>query len=334
MNYKEEMSLTDLHKEEYVQGFKCLIDKLQADAAVTRAAYAAKIISDPEPCREDLKRMLGWPLVNYQAEGLPAVRKELLAEEDGYKIYRVRFEVLAGLWLTGLLFKRDGKGTKPLVLVQHGKEGTPELISGIYGKTYNYNDMLHRVCRRDVHVFAPQLLLWSDEYNVAYDRTGVDSALRRVGSSVTAVEVFGLMRILDYFEQQDYVSNFGMVGLSYGGFYTLYTAAIDTRIKSAISCSFFNKRDVIDWSDWCWFDAAKRFDDAEVACLVYPRKLYIEMGDNDDLFDWRYSEESFHKIETLCESVGTDWVDLKIFGGTHELWLEDTHIDKLIKDIT
>ena len=95
MNYKEEMSLTDLHKEEYVQGFKCLIDKLQADAAVTRAAYAAKIISDPEPCREDLKRMLGWPLVNYQAEGLPAVRKELLAEEDGYKIYRVRFEVLA-----------------------------------------------------------------------------------------------------------------------------------------------------------------------------------------------------------------------------------------------
>lgn len=41
----------------------------------------------------------------------------------------------------------------------------------------------------------------------------------------------------------------GMVGLSYVGFYTLYIAALDTRIKAAVSCSFFNDRDRYPWSD-------------------------------------------------------------------------------------
>ena len=190
-----------------------------------------------------------------------------------------------------------------------------------------------RVLKNDVHIFAPQLLLWSDEYDVKFDRQVIDGQLKRVGSSITAIELFGITRILDYFEQKDYVSSFGMVGLSYGGFYTLYTTAIDTRIKSALSCSFFNKRDAVGWQDWVWFKSAEKFDDAEVACLIYPRNLYIEIGDKDELFDYKNGEESFEKIKTMCEKVGTDWVYFKVFGGTHEFCLDDEPIQKLVNDI-
>ena len=139
--------------------------------------------------------------------------------------------------------------------------------------------------------------------------------------------------IIDYFEKQDYVSSFGMVGLSYGGFYTLYATALDTRIKSAISCSFFASRDACSWSDWVWQDSANRFDDAEVACLVYPRRLCLEMGTRDELFRSEYSEASFERIKTYCKDVGTDWCDLVLFDGKHEFCLDDAPIERLINDL-
>jgi len=235
--------------------------------------------------------------------------------------------------MAGLFFKQDGRNKKPLVLVQHGGLGTPELISGVYGNTSNYNDMLQRVRENDVHVFAPQLLIWGDQYKTKFDRRAIDARLKRVGSSITAIEVFGLTRILDYFEQQEYVSSFGMVGLSYGGFYTLCTTAVDTRIKAAISCSFFNKRDAIGWSDWTWFKSAEKFDDAEIACLIYPRKLYIEVGDNDELFNYKYAVESFEQVKTMCKQVGTEWVEFKVFDGAHEFCKDDEPIKELVNSI-
>jgi hypothetical protein len=211
--------------------------------------------------------------------------------------------------------------------------GTPELISGIYGSTTNYNNMLHRVSSLGVHVFAPQLLLWSDDYQVEFDRKAMDTQLKRVGSSITAVEVYGITRILDYFETRDDVSSFGMVGLSYGGFYTLYTAAADTRIQSAISCSFFNKREAVNWSDWTWFQSGERFDDAEVACLVYPRKLCIEIGDHDPLFDCRFGIESFERLKDICGDRGIQWVDFIVFDGNHEFHKDDAPIRRLVEDL-
>ena len=333
MQYKEKKDLTKSYKENYVNGLEYIIEKLQKNAEVIRKEYTKNIFSEQDEYRNELKKMLGWPLVDFCADELAKVETELLSHENGYKIYRMQFEILEGLKMSGLFFKQDSEDKKPLVIVQHGGLGTPELISGIYGNTGNYNDMLQRVRKNDVHIFAPQLLIWSDEYDIKFDRIALDGRLKRVGSSITAIEVFGITRILDYFEQQKFISSFGMVGLSYGGFYTLYAAAIDTRIKSALSCSFFNKRDSVTWSDWTWFKSAEKFDDAEIACLIYPRKLCIEIGDKDELFDYKYGVESFEKIKLLCEKVGTEWLDFKVFSGTHEFCLDDEPIQKLINDI-
>ncbi len=333
MNYREEFKATEGYKQEYVDGLARLIERRQNDAEKIRRAYFRDVFTDPERYREDLKKMLGWPLTESGEKVLPRVSSEKLSDEDGYSVYRMSLEILDGVNMTGLYFRMHGEEKRPLVLVQHGGMGTPEHIAGIYGGTTNYNDMLQRVIAHGVDAFAPQLLLWNEKYGAPFDRKAVDARLKRVGSSITAVEVYGLMRILDYFEAQSRISGFGMVGLSYGGFYTLFAAALDTRIASAISCSFFNTRDQIGWSDWTWFRSAEQFDDAEIACLVYPRRLCIEIGKEDPLFAHEYGAESFQKLTALCEGVGTDWVSLISFDGVHEFCKDDAPIERMVRDI-
>lgn len=144
--------------------------------------------------------------------------------------------------MSGLLFRINGDAPRPMVIVQHSGGGAPKFMSGLCGDTVNDNHMLDHVICHGVHAFEPQLLLWSADYDVVYDRRAIDARLKRLGSSITALEFWGISRIIDRFEAQAFVTAFGMVGLSYGGFYTLYTTAADTRIRSAISCSFFSQR--------------------------------------------------------------------------------------------
>ena len=336
VEYREEISVTQQYKQNYLDGLDKLIASRQRDLAKVRNEYIKEIMLKPEKYRDDFKKMLGWPLVDHHEDQIPKVKAERLATENGYTIYRMTFEILDGLEMSGLYFEMDEKEKKPLVLVQHGGLGTPEGISGFYdGNTTNYNHMLERVIAHRVHAFAPQLLLWNKEtYSISYDRVNIDARLKRIGSSITAVELYGLTRILDYFESKDNVSSFGMVGLSYGGFYTLFLSAIDTRIRSAISCSFFNSRDHIPWSDWTWFGSAGKFDDAEVASLIYPRKLCIEIGTRDNLFDVTHGVKSYEKVLELCKDVGTDWLSFITFEGTHEFCKDDSPIKALVDEIT
>ena len=163
-----------------------------------------------------------------------------------------------------------------------------------------------------------------------FDRKDLDGALKRVGSSITAIEVYGLMRILDYLQGRPRVGALGMVGMSYGGFYTLMLAALDTRIRAALSCAFFNTRDAVAWSDWAWWRAAERFDDAEIAALVYPRHLTLAIAVDDPLFSCRDGVASYERLEQMSAEVGTAWVDFITFPGKHEFCPDDAPIEAIV----
>ncbi len=336
MRYHEEFSATDAYKQKYLDGINGLIAKKEREAKDKRTEYIKGVFSDRERYAADLASFLGWPLVGHKSEGLPSVTSEKLSDEDGYTIYRMSFEILDGVWMSVLFFKIDTDEPKPMVIVQHGGLGTPERISGVYGSTHNSNEMLQRTIKYGVHAFASQLLLWEDkkQYLVPFDRKVIDARLKRVGGSIAALEIYGIKRLIDYFEEQDFVKSFGMIGLSYGGLYTLFTTALETRIKSCVSAIFFNTRDAYPWLDWTWYGFADKFDDAEVACLVYPRRLCIRIADKDELFDVGGGIASFERLKVLCESVGTDWVDFDVFEGTHEFFRDDAPIVKLIEDIS
>ena len=333
MIYREERDVTKDLKQDYLEGLNRVIEQRQREAAEQRSEYIKEILRDPDGRRQEFLAALGWPLVGHTDAAPPEVTLTELSREEGYTLYRAGIRVLPGLTMQGLLFKLDGEERRPLVIVQHGWLGTPEFISGVYGGTANYNDMLQRTLKQGVHAFAPQLLMWAEDYGVPFDRRQIDGKLKRLGSSVTAVEIYGIMRALDYFETRPYVSTFGMLGLSYGGFFSLVTPAAEPRIKAAIAGSFFGQRDAHFSPEWTWFDSGRRFDDAEWAALIYPRKLWIQMGDEDWLYKNTRTEEAYEELVKGCEEVGTDWVKYLIFHGVHEYAWDDGPIAGLVEEL-
>lgn len=332
IHYREDVEVSKEFKENYVGGIRNIIENREQAAVVLRDNYCRDIFNNQEKYREDFKAMLGWPLTEKSAQFVPEVKIKKLAEDEFGTIHRVLVEVLDGFSMTGLLFQKDEK-KRPLVIAQHGGQGTPELVANFYGKKTNYNRMIERMLSYDVNVFAPQLLIWDKSYEVEYDRMALDAQLKRLGSSITALEIYGLTRIMDYFEVQPYVSNFGMIGLSYGGFYTLFTAAVDTRIKSAVSCSFFNNRKDYAWNDWTWFHSAEMFSDAEIACLIYPRSLCIEVGTKDETFDIGLARTEISRLRNLSSRAKGNWLDVIEFDGTHEFCWDNEPLKRLAEDI-
>ena len=331
MKYREEKNISEQYKQKYLLGIEELIYKLEKQAVKKRNDICRDIITDREKYIRVFSELLGWPLMKFPKEEDLNVIREVVSEELSCIIERVQLTVIDGIVMTGLLFRYPEEKLRPFVIVQHGAQGTPELISGMYGNTYNYNDIVDRFFQKGANVFAPQLLLWSNaEYKSNYDREMLDARLKNVGSSITALEIYSIMRSLDYFEKQDWVGNIGMAGLSYGGFYTLFTAALDVRVKAAISCSYFCDAMHYVTPDWSWREISKYLGEAEIACLVYPRKLFLEMGRYDELFDYRKSRAEYERVLHILEDNNNDWLEFMVFDGNHEFYQNDDHIEKMI----
>lgn len=286
--------------------------------------------------RQKLREMLGWPLTERVSATIPSVSIVPIGEDALGTISRVWIATMPGVHTYGLFFRPHGKGKFPLVVAQHGGLGTPELCSGFFGSA-NYNDMTRRVLRRGIAIFAPQLLLWDPAtYGPKHEKDTVDRQLKQLGGSLAALELFRISRGIDYFARRRDIdsSRIGMIGLSYGGFYTLFAAALDPRIKVAVSSCFFNDRKTYDFPDWSWFSAANRFLDAEVGALVCPRSLYIEVAKKDELFDVRRARPEARKLAAFYRRLGiADRFRYKEHEGTHELDRADDGINFLCRHL-
>ncbi len=337
MNYSESKKTANKYREDYLLSVNRMICKRRKELSDKRELLNRHIIENSEKYRKSLIDMLGWPLTENVRAPL-SVREELIAKENGVSILRVQFEIFKDFYWYGVLFKNTDAG-HPLVIAQHGGLGTPELCSGMLdGGSANYNDMVERILDRGVHVFAPQMLLWDKKtYGIKYDRAKTDAELKQVGGSISALEIYCLRCCISYFEKVDYVERgkIGMAGMSYGGFYALYTAAIDTRIKAVISGSFFNDRYKYSWVDWTWFNSGEKFGDAEVALLTYPRKLWISAGTNDDVFNIESSRKERKRLMDMCErnAIDTYWLSFTEAEAVHEFCTTDKDIDDFIAEL-
>lgn len=323
--YLEGHSTGNAFRREYARSVSTLVERKKADAQRERDQYASKIARDREGCREDLKAILGWPLTVAE-RGAPFARKTEIFSDAAMRIFRVQLEVFADFWFYGLLFEHTDKGKLPLVISQHGGLGTPELCSSFFDSG-NYNDMSMRIFAKGVNVFAPQLLLWAEgEFGEDPHRAALDNELRRLGGSIAALEIHCLMRSLDWLEKwEKFGGSFGMIGLSYGGFYALYTAALDKRIRAALDCSFFQDGTRCFGSDFAWPGAARQFGDAEAGALVCPRALRIEVGNADELDCVFGAQNEFVRLERYYQSA-RDALSFAAFDGGHEFCPADDGI--------
>lgn len=333
--YNEPIEKDTAYRKEYVKGIEDFLNERKSATEAFRQDFISpeKYKKNPEFYREKFVELLGFPLKEKREISL--LEKTFVVQDGNVNIYRMQFLFLGQLKFYGMYFEQlEGKKEKPFVFGFHGGGGTPELVSSMHLDSSNYNHLVRRMTDKGANVFAPQFLLWRDDlYGKGLDRVHTDGKLRQLGGCITALELYFMQGILDYFLEQENINanKIGVAGLSYGGMYALHFAAIDTRIKACYSCSWVNDLFVHSWADWSYFNAQKYFTTAETMALVCPRALVVAMGDKDELFDYRLTISECEKVKAYYEEMSCEKkFEYYIFDGTHETDKNDVEIEYLL----
>ena len=332
--HQEPRDFGNIYRECYADGLRGFLEQLKAASIRNRDMQAEEILQNPDSFRDKVRNILGWPLI--QKDRKPCAHKITFVASDAQAdIYRVQLESQPGLWMYGILFLKRGKKL-PLIIAQHGGQGTPELCSSFFDST-NYNDMVRRILERDVHVFCPQTFLWAPELfgEVPFSRAELDDALQSFGSSTAALELDGLMKWLDWLSNLDDViaDQIGMIGFSWGGFFTLYLTALDTRIKAALCAGYFTEKTRYNWPAWTWSNSLNTFADAEIGGLIFPRSLWLQLGDHDELFALDSAKREFDRLQKFY-SASPEALHFESFDGTHEFSHSNDGIDFVVRRLS
>ncbi len=339
---EKDVEISRPYREQYLNGIKKVIERRTEEVKKLKGEYInpEKLKADPEKYRKDFADMLGWPLNCYEDfKDVPmtARRTQVAFDSLGY-VYRVEIEVMPDLWFYGMMFHSGYMSANaPFIIFQHGGGGTPELAYHCDGNESNYNHVIQRFTQRGAVVFAPQLLLWDKNiFKTDYDRMKIDESLQQLGGSITALEIFCIRRAIDYFTKYRIVTpdRIAMVGLSYGGFYTLRTAAVEPRIRCAYTSSHFNDRFKYQSSDWVFRDSGLKFVDAEIAGLVAPRPLYVGVGERDPLFGAEDAKAEAERAREFFKAYGCeDKFKFDIFDGDHMFSKTDEGIEFVLNNL-
>jgi dienelactone hydrolase len=132
------------------------------------------------------------------------------------------------------------------------------------------------------------------------------------GTTLQAKYVWDAQRALDYLESRPEVdaSRLGMIGHSLGGQETLFTTAVDTRIRAAVSsCGFGSlrtlKRDHINHNYALFVPGlASNGDYAAVLALVAPRPFLVAARTDDPIFPKDGFEETIEAARRAYVAKG------------------------------
>lgn len=337
--YREDAAVGLPYREAFRDGLTKWIKSKQESAADRRRESFDRLFPDKkEELRGELIKMLGFPLTEYDSlpEQIP-FKKIKVTECFGCTVWRVQAEVIPGVPFYGMYFDPLDKpeGGVPLVVACHGGSGTPEVVSGFVMDSANYNHMVERARKYHVAVFAPQLLMWNLEiYKGEYDRQKTADSLRQLGGSITALEITCIRRSVDALLSRETALNgkVGFIGLSYGGMYAVATAACDARFTSVYSSCWFNDRAEYNWADWSYDAQSYKFFDAEMAALIAPGALFVEIADQDPLFPPERAHTSFETLKKYYSKAGGA-LQCRVFSGVHELAKDDAGYSFFMKHL-
>jgi dienelactone hydrolase len=128
------------------------------------------------------------------------------------------------------------------------------------------------------------------------------------GETMIGWRVWDVMRCIDWIGTRTELDSarVGCMGISGGGTCTLFSSALDTRIKAAFVSGYLNTfRDSIMSVPHCIdnyvpgiLNWAENYD---VAGLIAPRPLFSEGGDHDPIFPVAATRESFARVKKVYE---------------------------------
>jgi dienelactone hydrolase len=266
------------------------------------------------PFREQLAKSYGYPPPLAQKGSEP--RMIYVGQDSVCSIYRVWIWVAEGIEAYGLyMVPHDIKEKAPLLVCEHGGGGCPEAICDLDTRI-NYHSFGHEAVKRGYVVWAPGLIMrcgyGGDPEIEGAERNLLDRRLRLIGSSIIGMELQMIIEstktLLRYRSEID-GDRVGMTGLSWGGIYTLLVAALYPEIKVAVPSGNFRGHDVVlnrvdDPEKPVNINIFNLFGNAQIAGMVCPRPLMIQMGAKDTLFDLEGVRREASKAAVHYDNLG------------------------------
>ncbi len=211
----------------------------------------------------------------------------LVAEQDHYRIYQVRWQVLDGVWGEGLLLEPKEQSRADVIALPDADQ-TPEQLAGVAPGVANEGQFARRLVENGFRVVVPALIdrsdRWSGHAEVAWTnqphREWIYRQAYHMGRHIIGYEVQKVLALVDWFKHRaaSDEGKVGVAGYGEGGLLAFYAAAIDPRLDACLVSGYFDSRQQI-WQEPLYrnvWGLLREFGDAEIAMLIAPRGLVVE----------------------------------------------------------
>lgn len=302
--------------------------EVSASGSLDSIKTAADWTSQKDEARRQLREMLGLDPLPARTNLKPVITGEL--KGDGFRVEKLHFQSMPGLYVTANLYLPDRKIDKPLptILYVCGHGGVKK--DGIsFGNKTSYHHHGIWFAHHDYACLIIDTLQLGEiegEHHGTYNLNKWWWMAR--GYTSAGVEAWNCMRALDYLETRPEVDakRFGVTGRSGGGAYSWWIAALDERIAAAAPTAGITtmKNHVADGCveghcDCMFMVNTYRWDFDRVAALVAPRPLLIVNTDKDPIFPIDGVFHLYQSTRRLYDLLGKEGnIGLQVAEGPHK----------------
>jgi len=312
------------------------------DEMPLRLTFRAKSRKDAEAWQKKLRAKVIELIGGFPAQRTP-LRPQTLETSDFPSYRREKFviETRPGLAVLGyLLTPKNGKAPfAPMICLPGHGRGVDDVV-GIdeegrdrTNKAGYQHDFAIQAVEHGLAAVAIEQMAFGCRRHAAAKARSLSQASCQptagaamlMGETMVAWRVWDVMRTIDWIETRPDLdkSRVGCMGISGGGTITVFSAALEPRIRVAFSSGYLNTfKDSIFSISHCidnyvpgilhW---AEMYD---VAGLIAPQPLFIESGEKDNIFPVAATRESFARVKKVYEMFGAEAsLDLEIFPQEH-----------------
>lgn len=209
----------------------------------------------------------------------------MIAERPNGRVFRVRWTVLDGVTAEGLLVEPLQPPIAHAIVLPDASQTPEDLVLN------QFQRFVWELVAARVQVVIPVLIdrtdRWSGNDKVAFTnqphREWVWRQAYHMGRHIIGFEVQKVLAAADWIEARyGQGSKMAVAGYGEGGLISLYSAAVDSRLKGCLVSGYFESRSK-PWDEPIYrhvWSLAREFGDAELAAMVAPRPLIVEYSNS------------------------------------------------------
>ena len=322
-----------------------LITKQLHDAAPLRLTFDAQTRRQAEQWQKKLRAKLTELLGGFPEKRSPLEPQTLEVREfPGYRREKFVIQSRPGFYVLGYLLTPKSSSTPHATVVcvpGHGR-GVDDIVAidekgqDRTDKAGYQHDFAIQVVEHGMAAVAIEPMAFGCRRDPVTKSKGLGNSacqpsaggLLLLGQTMIGWRVYDVMRTIDWIESRKELdaARVGCMGISGGGTCTLFSAALEPRIRAAMVSGYLNTfRECIMSVSHCIdnyvpgiLNWAEQYD---VAGLIAPRPLFAESGERDDIFPIAASRESFtrvQKVYAVFDAAAN--TEQETFDGPHSFW--------------